>query len=140
MGDFAFHLKQLSADTEEVILATCALSRRLGAGGPPVAGGAVLGDTREIARELAAAKEEIRDHVAKVAEWERKVASAEEGQKVATESFKKVHRDITMFKEQCARLEAEVKVEKALREEAEKRATEARNPCRSFGCSIVCAQ
>lgn len=121
------HLKQLSVDTDSVILATCALARRR-AGGAPVAGGsAPLGsvvDTREIAKELAAAKAELRGHTAKVDEWERKVASAEEGQKVAAESFKKGQKDILMFKEQCARLEEEAKADRTLREEAEKRATE----------------
>lgn len=123
------HLKQLSADTEHVILATCALARR--AGGPPVVGSVPLGsavDTREIAKELAAAKEELRAYAGKVAEWERKVASAEEGQKVAAESFKKGQRDIQMFKQQCTRLEGEAKADKTLREEAEKRATEVRQP------------
>ena len=130
------HLKQLSADTEEVIRATCALARR--AGGAPAAGGAQLGsaiDTREIAKELAAAKEAVREHEAKVAEWERKVASAEEGQKVAAEAFKKMNSDVQMFKEQCAAFEADSKAEKALREQAEKRATEVWHPPRDIHCS-----
>lgn len=126
------HLKQLSADTEEVIRATCALAQRRG-GGALAAGGALVGsaiDTREMAKELAAAKGHLREHEAKVAEWERKVASAEEGQKVAAEAFKKMNGDVQMFKEQCARFEAEAKSEKALREEAEKRATEVLQPPR----------
>jgi hypothetical protein len=117
------HLKQLSADTEEVILATCALARR-GAGGAALAGGALpLGapDARELAKELAAAKEQLRGHEARAAEWARKVADAEEAQKVAAESFKKGQRDVEMFKQECAKLEEGIKAEKALREEAEKK-------------------
>ena len=119
------HLKQLSADTEEVILATCALARR-GGGGAALAGGALpLGsgapDAREIAKELAAAKEQVRGHEARAAEWARKVADAEEAQKVAAESFRKGQRDVEMFKQECAKLEEGIKAEKALREEAEKK-------------------
>lgn len=118
------HLKQLSADTEEVILATCALARR--AGGPAEAAGGGLQtsgapEARELTNELAAVKEQLRAHESRVAEWERKVASAEEAQKVAAESFKKGQKDVQMFKQQCAKLEEDVKAEKALREEAEKK-------------------
>ena len=118
------HLKQLSADTEEVILATCALARRAG-GTAEAAGGSVqtsgAPEARELTNELAAVKEQLRAHESRVAEWERKVASAEEAQKVAAESFKKGQKDVQMFKQQCAKLEEDVKAEKALREEAEKK-------------------
>ena len=71
-------------------------------------------------------KAELRAHEGRVAEWERKVAGAEEAQKVAAEAFKKGQKDIQMFKEQCARLEEEAKAAKAAQAAAEKRATEAR--------------
>jgi len=150
MATMIDHLKQISADTEDVILACSALARR-GAGGAAAAGsdsfsggGALLSnaaDTREIAKELAAAKEELRAHTAKVAEWERKVASAEEAQKVAAVTFHKGQRDVQMFKEQCAKMEEEAKAAAARAEAAEKRAIEARF-CRAFPvlpCSVnVC--
>jgi hypothetical protein len=74
------HLKRLSADTDEVILATCALAAAR-AGRAPVAGGGDVpvgsaASTRELEKELAAAKEELRGHEGSVAEWLRKVASA----------------------------------------------------------------
>lgn len=119
------HLKQLSADTEEVILAACALARRSAGSAEAAAGGSVelsgVPDTRELANELAVAKEQLRGHESRVAEWERKVASAEEAQKVAAESFKKGQKDVQAFKQQCAKLEVDIKAEKALREEAEKK-------------------
>jgi len=126
------HLKQLSADTDEVVLATCcalAASRPGAAGGAPAGGDVPLGSAagaREAEKELAAAKAELRAHEGRVAEWERKVAGAEEAQKVAAEAFKKGQKDIQMFKEQCARLEEEAKAAKAAQAAAEKRATEAR--------------
>jgi hypothetical protein len=81
--------------------------------------------TRELEKELAAAKEELRGHEGRLAEWERKVASAEDAQKVAAEAFKKGQKDIQMFRDQCSKLEEEAKTAKAAQAAAEKRATEA---------------
>lgn len=117
MGSAAMvdHLKQLSTDAESVILATCALARRTGGplpAGPGSSAGSVDSgvDARELAKDLAAAQEEIRAHAAQVAEWGRKVASAEEAQKVAAEAFNKGQRDVQMFKEQCEKKEKEAQV------------------------------
>jgi hypothetical protein len=142
------HLKRLSADTDEVILATCALAAAR-AGRAPVAGGGDVpvgsaASTRELEKELAAAKEELRGHEGRVAEWERKVASAEDAQKVAAEAFKKGQKDIQMFRDQCAKLEEEAKAAKAAQAAAEKRTTEANDSsplsiCLRCICGGLCA-
>lgn len=132
------NLKRLSVDADEVILATCALVAAHAARRAPVAGGGdvMVGSavgTREVEKELAAAKEELRGHEGRVAEWGRKVAGAEEAQKVAAEAFKKGQKDIQMFRDQCAKLEEEAKAAKAAQAAAEKRMTEASeaSDCRS---------
>ena len=143
------HLKRLSADTDEVILATCALAAARTAGRAPVAGGGDVpvgsaASTRELEKELAAAKEELRGHEGRVAEWERKVASAEDAQKVAAEAFKKGQKDIQMFRDQCAKLEEEAKAAEAAQAAAEKRTTEANDSsplssCLRCICGGLCA-
>ena len=61
------HLKRLSADTDEVILATCALAAARTAGRAPVAGGGELpvgsaAGTRELEKEVATEREKLRGH------------------------------------------------------------------------------
>ncbi len=72
------HLKQLSLDADEVILATLALARRA-QGQPPIsspraATGASPAKTRvEMTAEYAKNMEELKELRAKKAEWEKKV-------------------------------------------------------------------